>query len=216
MDAIKRHDATRPIPPSVAVLEGDDPTAAAIIAAAVEMMARHGYHGTSVRDIADAAKISPGALYHHFTSKHDLLVTILDRIMDALVQHTEDALFHADPAPAERLRAIVEQHVLAHTRGRRESLLGNTELRSLSPHARALIVSKRDAQQRMFDRVIHDGVSQGVFTTPHPKEAARMITTACTAVATWFRETGPQSPTEIATIYQQMALDTVGHRREER
>lgn len=194
------------------VLPGDDPTTAAILQAAVEVMARHGYHGTSVRDLAEAAGVSPGLIYHHFGSKHDLLVTILDRCMDRLVESTEEALFHAGDDPADRLRAIVGQHVLAHTRFRRESLLGNTELRSLSPQARRLIVAKRDTQQRMFDRVVRDGVVRGVFTTPHPKEASRMIVTACTAVATWFRETGPQTPEEIAAIYQRMALDTVGYR----
>lgn len=199
-------------PPSNAVLAGDDPSAVAIILAAVEVMARHGYHGTSVRDLAEAARVSPGLIYHHFGSKHDLLVTILDRGMDRLVQNTEEALFHAGDDPAERLRAIVAEHVLAHTRFRRESLLGNTELRSLSEPARRLIVSKRDTQQRMFDRVVRDGVVRGAFTTPHPKEAARMIVTACTAVATWFRETGPLSPEELAAVYQRMALDTVGHR----
>jgi AcrR family transcriptional regulator len=197
---------------SNAVVAGDDPTAAAIIMAAVEVMARHGYHGTSVRDLAEAAQVSPGLIYHYFGSKHDLLVTILDRGMDRLVENTEEALFQAGADPAERLRAIVGEHVLAHTRFRRESLLGNTELRSLSSEARRLIVSKRDTQQRMFDRVVRDGVMRGAFTTPYPKEAARMIVTACTAVATWFRESGPQSPDEIAAIYQRMALDTVGHR----
>ncbi|MEW2353862.1 TetR/AcrR family transcriptional regulator [Spirillospora sp. NPDC029432] len=199
-------------PPSNAVAATDDPAAAAIIRAAVEVMSRHGYHGTSVRDVADAAGVSPGLLYHHFGSKHDLLLTILDRGMDRLVRDTEDALFHAGDDPAGRLRAIVRVHVLAHTKSRRESLLGNTELRSLSPAARALIVAKRDTQQRMFDRVLADGVRRGAFTTPHPVEAARMIVTACTAVATWFRESGPLSGEQIADIYERLALDTAGHR----
>ncbi|MFB4314240.1 TetR/AcrR family transcriptional regulator [Actinomadura sp. 21ATH] len=200
------------LPPSNAVAATDDPAAAAIIRAAVEVMSRHGYHGTSVRDVADAAGVSPGLLYHHFGSKHDLLLTILDRGMDRLVRDTEDALFHAGDDPAGRLRAIVRVHVLAHTQSRRESLLGNTELRSLSPAARALIVAKRDTQQRMFDRVLADGVRRGAFGTPHPVEAARMIVTACTAVATWFRESGPLSGEQLADVYERLALDTAGHR----
>jgi AcrR family transcriptional regulator len=201
-------------PPTTAVLEGDDPTAAAIIAAAVEVMSSHGYHGTSVRDIAEAAGVSSGALYHHFGSKHELLVTILDRGMDRLVHRTEDALFHAGGDPADRLCAIVEAHVLAHAVGRRESLLGNSELRSLSPQAAALIISKRDTQQRMFDRVVGDGVRRGVFTTAHPAETSRFIVTACTAVAGWFNGSGPLSAAEVAARYQRIALDAVGYRGE--
>lgn len=190
----------------------DEPMAAALIAAAVEVMAVHGYHGTSVRDIAAAAGSSAGVLYHHFASKHGLLVTILDRGMDRLVRATEQALYDAPDDPVARLRAIVGVHVRVHLEAQRESLLGNSELRSLEPGARALVVSKRDAQQRMFDRVVRDGVARGVFSTPFPVEAARAVTTACTAVATWYRPGGALGGDEIVARYQQVALDTVGHR----
>ncbi|TDE18927.1 TetR/AcrR family transcriptional regulator, partial [Actinomadura sp. 6K520] len=40
-------------------------------------MAENGYHGTSVRDIAVRAGLSPGALYYHFESKQELLATIM-------------------------------------------------------------------------------------------------------------------------------------------
>jgi AcrR family transcriptional regulator len=197
--------------PSTVVTDTDDPTAAAILGAAVAVIAEHGYHGTSVRDIAAQAGVSPGAIYHHFGSKQDVLVTILDRGIDRLVRRTEDALFAAGDDPADRLRAIVETHVLAHAHGRRESFIGNSELRSLDSVGRAVIVTKRDAQQRMFDRVVTDGVARGVFATPHPVEAARVIVSACTAVATWFRTDGPLSAEEVAARYQRVALDTVGY-----
>jgi AcrR family transcriptional regulator len=198
--------------PSTVVTDTDDPTAAAILGAAVAVMAEHGYHGTSVRDIAAQAGVSPGAIYHHFGSKQDVLVTILDRGIDRLVRRTEDALFAAGDDPADRLRAIVETHVLAHAHGRLESFIGNSELRSLDSVGRAVVVTKRDAQQRMFDRVVTDGVTRGVFATPYPVEAARVIVSACTAVATWFRTDGPLSAEDVAARYQRVALDTVGYR----
>jgi AcrR family transcriptional regulator len=208
-----RAEAARRLPSSTVVLPGDEPTAAALIAAAVEVMAVHGYHGTSVRDIAAAAGSSPAVLYHHFTSKHGLLVTVLDRGMDVLVRAAEQALYDAPDDPAVRLTAIVGVHVRVHLESQRESLLGNSELRSLEPAARALVVSKRDTQQRMFDRVVHDGVRRGVFTTPYPEEASRSVTTACTAVAAWYRAGGPLSGDEVVARYQRVALDTVGYCR---
>ena len=202
--------ATAP-PSSTVVRTTDEPTAAALIAAAVEVMAVHGYHGSSVRDIAAAAGSSPAVLYHHFASKQGLLATILDRGMDVLVQATEQALYEAPDDPAARLDAVVAAHVEVHLESQRESLLGNSELRSLAPDARALVVSKRDSQQRMFDRVVHDGVRRGVFRTPYPTEAARFVSTACTAVAAWYRPGGALAPGEIVPRYQRLARDTVGH-----
>ena len=201
----------RAVPASTVVLPGDEPTAAALIAAAVEVMAVHGYHGSSVRDIAAAAGTSPAVLYHHFSSKHALLATILDRGMDVLIAATEEALDAAGHDPADRLSSIVGAHVRIHLSSQRESLLGNSELRSLEPAARALIVAKRDVQQRIFDRVVRDGVRRGVFRTAFPGEAARVITSACTAVAAWYRPGGPLSGAAIVDRYRAIALDTVGH-----
>lgn len=196
---------------SSVIHDSDDPIAVAVLDAALATMAAKGYHGTSVRDIATAAGVASGSIYTHFGSKHDLLALIMNRGMDGLIAHTEDALFHAGTDPADRLRAIVGAHVRVHVSGLRESLLGNSELRSLEPAARELIVSKRDTQRRMFDRVIVDGAERGVFRAADPIAASRFIVTACTAVATWYHPDGAMSPDEIVESHQRIALDTVGH-----
>lgn len=191
---------------------GDDPAAAALMAAAVEVMAVHGYHGSSVRDIAAAAGTSPALLYHHYTSKHDLLATMLDRGLDVLIAATEQALDLSGGDPPDRLRAVVAAHVRVHLESQRESLLGNSELRSLEPGARALVVAKRDVQQRIFERVVRDGVRRSVFATAVPAEAARFVTSACTAVAGWYRPDGSLTADDIVARYQDVALDAVAYR----
>lgn len=197
---------------STAVRDTDEPVAADLIDAAVRTMADTGYHGTSVRDIATAAGVAVGSLYNYFGSKQELLVLMLNRGMDELLVRTEDALFQSTSAPADRLCSIVGVHVGLHVSGPFESMLGNTELRSLEPAALELVISKRDAQRRMFDRVILDGVERGHFATADPIEAARFIVSACTAVATWFRPGGPLTPEEVVARYQRIALDAVGYR----
>lgn len=192
----------------------DDATFAAILDAAVRVFGARGYHGTSVRDIAEAAGVSPGSLYNHFASKHDLLVVILERGLDNLVAASEDALYEAAPDPVSRLRALVRTHVHSHAVSRVESYIGNSELRSLSREARALIVSKRDTQQRMFDRVVRDGAQQGVFHTEDPVMTSRYIVTACTAVATWYRPGGDVGIDALVRTYQQLSLSCAGYRGE--
>lgn len=198
------------LPPTVLARPDDEPTAAVLLAAAVEVMAAHGYHGSSVRDIASAAGTSPAVLYHHYASKQGLLVTVCDRGLDLLVGRTEAALDTAGPDPAERLGVIVAAHVRAHLEAQRESLIGNSELRALEPPGRAVVVAKRDAQQRVFDRVVRDGVRAGRFTTAHPDEAARFVVTACTGVAAWYRPGAGLAAGEIVARYRAIALDAVG------
>lgn len=201
--------------PSPVVLDSDEPTAAAIVLAAVDQFSTRGFHGTSVRDIASLAAVSVGTVYNHFASKDELLVTIMNRGMDDLLIKTEDALFRAGTDPADRLRAIVGVHVGVHAAAPRESMIGNSELRSLDTAALTLIIAKRDAQQRMFNRVVDDGVSRGLFTTTAPRAAARFVVTACTGVAVWFRADGTLKVEEVIAQYQGIALQSVGYRREQ-
>jgi AcrR family transcriptional regulator len=193
-----------------AVLDG--PGGKTISDAAIVAMSEHGYHGTSVRDIADRAGMSSAALYHHFASKQDLLFRITDRGIDALVRQTEDALLDSPSDPAARLRAIVRVHVLTHAQNQQGSFIGNSEIRSLEPANRAIVVSKRDQQKRIFHRVVLDGVERGVFTTPYPKEATMAIVTMCTAVAQWYRPDGPLQPDQIADRYAELGLAMLGYR----
>jgi AcrR family transcriptional regulator len=182
----------------------------AIREAAVTAFLEHGFHGTSVRDVATGAGISVAGLYHHFPSKVDILFDLMSRTMDDLIAATERALAGAGDSPVDQLRAVVEAHVLFHAERRAESFVGNSELRSLGEARSRAIIEKRDRQQRLFDRVVATGVERGLFRTAYPRDASRAVVTMCTAVAGWYREHGPLGPAEIARRYGELALATVG------
>jgi len=183
---------------------------AGILDAALAVMAEHGYHGTSVRDIAERAGVSPAALYHHFASKQQVLATIMERGIKALLERTHAALADAGDEPADRLRALVEVQVLFHLQDQRGTLLGTSELRALEEPVRSRHIAKRQQQQRLFDGVVTEGVERGVFTTPIPLEAARAIVVMSTGVASWFSPRGRMSRAEVVRRYQRLALDMVG------
>lgn len=180
-----------------------------ILEAAIAAMAEHGYHGTSVRDIAERAGVSPAALYHHFGSKQEVLATIMERGIEALLRRTEAALAAAGEAPADRLRALVEVQILFHLQDQHGTLLGTSELRALDEPVRSRHIAKRHRQQRLFDGVVADGVELGAFATPIPLQASRAIVVMCTGVASWFRPRGPLSRAEVVHEYQRLALDMV-------
>jgi len=67
-------------------------THAAILQAAQSLFLTHGYHGTSMRMIADAANITPAAIYNHFNGKEALFTALLEHIaplepLTALLEH---------------------------------------------------------------------------------------------------------------------------------
>jgi AcrR family transcriptional regulator len=54
-----------------------------VLDAALQLFSRHGYRATSVRDIADAAGVSTGNVYHHFPDKETIFKTLLEELWTA-------------------------------------------------------------------------------------------------------------------------------------
>jgi len=81
-----------------------------IVQAATDVLARHGYHQASVREIARAAGLSLGGLYHYVGDKDELLFLVIDRSLDQLIGELDRACAEAG-SPEERLFALVRTHL---------------------------------------------------------------------------------------------------------
>jgi len=57
---------------------------AAILEAALELFSSQGYRGTSIREIAEAAGVSTGNVYHHFSDKETIFQTVLGQYWRAI------------------------------------------------------------------------------------------------------------------------------------
>src|SRR2546430_10753050 len=55
-----------------------------IMEAALKLFSHRGYGATSVRDIAEAAGVSKGNVYHHFPDKETLFRALLDQYFSAM------------------------------------------------------------------------------------------------------------------------------------
>ena len=55
-----------------------------ILSAALKLFSRRGYHGTSIRDIAQAARASTGNVYHHFPDKEAIFNALIDQYLVAI------------------------------------------------------------------------------------------------------------------------------------
>ncbi len=184
--------------------------AEAMLRVALSLFVEQGYHGASMRDIAARADVSVSAAYHYFPSKADMLRTIMIRVTEDLIADLEAARDGAGPDPAAQLAAVARAHVLLHTKRQDESFIGNSELRSLAPVDRRKVVALRDRVGQVFKDIVVDGSRRGAFQQPYAAETVRAILTMCTAVAGWYRATGPDRPEIIAERYAALALRLVG------
>lgn len=169
-----------------------------------------GYNGTTIRQLAASADLSVPGLYHHYASKQELLVGIVDAAMADLWWRSESALREAGDDLLRRLDMLIECLVLFHANRRELAFIAVSEMRGLEPEAYARYIANRDRQQKLMDDVVEEGVVSGVFTTPFPHEVSRAVVTMCTGVAQWFRHTGALTPEELAERYRVMARMAVG------
>ncbi|WP_030609591.1 TetR family transcriptional regulator [Streptomyces fulvoviolaceus] len=179
-----------------------DPVLEAALAEFLEV----GYHGTSVRGIAQRCGMSVAGLYHHYASKQEMLRRILDLTMTDLLRRSRAARAEGR-GPAERFCLLVENLALFHTRRRELGFVGASEMRSLEPDSHRIIAGLRTEQQSMVDHEVGEAVAAGLFRTRHPHEAARAVVTMCTALSQWYRPGGELSPEGVAAEYVQFALD---------
>lgn len=180
----------------------------ASLEAAVEAFLEYGYHGSTMRDIARRAGLSVPGVYHHYASKQEMLVTIMNATMDDLLWRCHAALDELD-GPVERFKALTECLALYHTRRRDWGFLGRSELRSLEGEGRIAVREKRIEVQSLINREIEAGRDAGVFRVANPSEAGRAVVSLCVGIALWFSDDGIYSPEEVARDYVDFSLGVV-------
>lgn len=82
----------------------------AILSAATQIFAQHGFFQSQVADVARAAGVAAGTVYLYFRSKDDILVSLFERTMQAALAEGRAALDGIADA-RERLRAIAGLHL---------------------------------------------------------------------------------------------------------
>ncbi len=179
-----------------------------VLSSALDAFLDSGYGGASVRDIARRCGLSVPGLYHHYASKQDMLVELLEIYMDSLLWRTAAARGEGHD-PVSRFSLVIECLALHHTYRRALAFIGLSEMRSLEPANRERILQLRNHQQRMVDAEAEEAHRLGAFRTQDPHDASRAVVTMCTSIPHWYRPDGPATPEEIARMYVRFALDVM-------
>ncbi|ONI75040.1 TetR family transcriptional regulator [Actinosynnema sp. ALI-1.44] len=184
-------------------------TARRVRQAAIELFATRGFHGTGIRDLAEAAGLSSATLYHYMGTKEELLVSImrasLDRLVTAACQVTADV-----PDPIGRVTNLVALHVYTHAEQQLETRVVDGEIRALSPEHRPRIIALRDEYEACWQSAIDDGCDRGLLR-PSSRGVARLaLLEMCSGIARWYSPTGPFTLDELAERYVEMALGLLG------
>jgi AcrR family transcriptional regulator/DNA-binding XRE family transcriptional regulator len=178
----------------------DDLALGPILDAATQLFVRHGFHATSMREVAAEARVSVAGIYHHHPSKQHLLVALMDITMTE-IRWRLLAARDEGATPAEGFALMVESLALFHAVRGDLAFLGASEMRSITEPDLSRVTALRDEVQHLLDE-------QAALTFPgvEVRTACRAIATMCTSLPSWFRADGSLSPHQIAKRYADLAV----------
>ena len=168
-----------------------------ILDASAQIFSQKGYHGTSMQDIAAAVNLQKASLYHHVSSKQEILFELLNRGLQILTEKVEEAIFDPGP-PDERLRQAIQAYLSALTEHQDVTSVLLLEYRSLEPDYLIRHIEERDRFEHIWQDLIQLGIQENIFSCDHPSMSTRALLGVMNWTVTWFRIDGPMSAEEIA------------------
>jgi AcrR family transcriptional regulator len=180
-----------------------------LLEAAIAAFADKGFHGTTTRDIATAAGMSPAALYVHHRSKEELLHQISKEGHEETLRLIRAAVATSDD-PAQQLRQVIHDFCLHHAHGHTGARIVNYELAALSPEHLTEILSIRHAIETEMRELVARGVAAGQFSAGDVAMTSAALLSLGIDLARWYRDGVRWTPEQVADQYAEIALRIVG------
>ncbi|MCQ1994591.1 TetR/AcrR family transcriptional regulator [Arthrobacter sp. zg-Y1171] len=182
-----------------------------VLNVAVDVFNRHGYEATSMGILAENLGITKSAIYHHVTSKGDLLRLALDHALDGLEAVLDDPRASAGAADARLefvLRGTIE--VLTERLPFVTLLLrlrGNTEIE------RSALARRREFDHRVSGLVDAARSEGSVRSDIDPRTTTRLLFGTINSIVEWYRPGGPLPAQKLADNIITMVFDGLHTRR---
>jgi TetR/AcrR family fatty acid metabolism transcriptional regulator len=133
-----------------------------ILAAAIEVIAEHGFFQARVSEIAQCAGVADGTIYLYFRNKEEVLLAAISNAFSAFLELAQAELRSVHD-PREQLRRLALLHLTSLASDRKLATVFQTELRQ---SVRLLTQFSQHELKQYFDlirSVVRDGQQSGVF-----------------------------------------------------
>jgi AcrR family transcriptional regulator len=165
-----------------------------ILLGAAELFVRHGYGGTSIRDIAHRTGLLPGSVYHYFPAKEDLFIAVHREGFRQLIARVED-IIRKEADPWRRIELACAAHIEAAVGDNSIHRITGTGLFSI--HEEALqrrLQADRQRYDQIFRRLVGD---LGLPRTMDRSLFRLALLGAVNWARVWYRA-GKKKPRDIA------------------
>jgi AcrR family transcriptional regulator len=174
---------------------------------AAMMFAERGLRATTVRDIADAAGILSGSLYHHFASKEEMVDEVLRGFLDwlfAKYQHIVDT----QPNPLERFKGLFMASFDAIEDRHAQVVIYQDEAKRLLNQPRFDYLEDLNRKQRqIWVGVLQQGIQEGYFRSDLNVDLVyRFIRDTTWVSVRWYQPGGPLTAEQVGRQYLSIVL----------
>ena len=180
-----------------------------LLAIAATLFAEKGFKNTTVRDIAEAAGILSGSLYHHFDSKESMVDEILSSFQAELFAAYAEVLASTDDART-KLERVVRLSFAAIDQHPAEVAIFQNEADYLGGFERFGYLAERGEESRqVWMTLLREGVESGVLRPDLDVDLVyRFIRDTVWVAVRWYRPGGELTHTDVADQY--LAILTQG------
>jgi TetR/AcrR family transcriptional repressor of nem operon len=136
-----------------------------LIDVGLELMRRHGCGATGLQEILQSAGVPKGSFYHHFHSKEEFTVALIERYVTLAAEHCREVLGNTRQAPLKRLRRYFED--LIRMAGQSAAIQGcligslSLEVAGSSPLLQGRLSSSFALWQASIAAVLQEAVEKG-------------------------------------------------------
>jgi AcrR family transcriptional regulator len=171
-----------------------------------KLFSKKGFAETSMDDIAAAAKLSKGGIYHYFSSKTEVLFFILDNFMDIVLKDLQEGLDGIDDR-LEKVRELIFQHIDQYPKYLAEAKTLFHEVQNLPPKYYKRIIAK----EREYNRITHSVLSE-YFGPSLKKNQVTAVTFIllgmCNSIYAYNPE-NPVSPKQMSQMIFDILVDGI-------
>jgi len=178
-----------------------------LLAIAGRLFAERGFRNTTVRDIADAAGILSGSLYHHFDSKEAMVHELLDTFQAELFE-AYDAVVTGDGTPLARLESVIRLSFDAIDAHHSEVAIFQNDAAYLSGFERFGYLAERNRRfHDLWTGLLREAVDAGELRPDLDVELVfRFLRDTVWIAVSWYRPGGALSISEVADQYLTIML----------
>ena len=174
---------------------------------AAAMFAERGLRATTVRDIADGAGILSGSLYHHFSSKEEMVDELLRGFLDWLFARYRE-IIDTEANALARLKGLFLASFEAIEHRHSQVVIYQDEAKRLSSQPRFSYIEDMNRRQRkMWVEVLNQGIDEGYFQPDLDVDLVyRFIRDTTWVSVRWYQPGGPLTAQQVGRQYLAIVL----------